>query len=253
MKENSIEEDIKNAEHFIKSIKTDKEYKEENGWHGYYNKEIVELARILQHILSHYKRVFKEANRYKNMYKAEHEIHLVRNEQLDRKENAVTKCNELIIENAKLKEENEELKQDRNNNYQMIALAQNEVLGYMQGYEDGKKLKRSAVACVVENQQYYIIKKEIEHYKECIEKLQKENEYYKLLLDTNKNFTIDKKNGNYKWNVIEIQKVKDKIEKYKNMCISNVKGYENYFKDNYNELVFRRMEQLEKELLESEE
>ena len=27
-----------------------------------------------------------------------------------------------------------------------------------------------------------------------IEKLQKENEYYKLLLDTNKNFTIDKKN-----------------------------------------------------------
>ena len=54
------EEDIKNAEHFIKSIKTDKEYKEENGWHGYYNKEIVEIARILQHILSDYKRVLKE-------------------------------------------------------------------------------------------------------------------------------------------------------------------------------------------------
>ena len=66
MKENSIknerssiEEDIKNAEHFIKSIKTDKEYKEDD-WHGYYNKEIVELARILQHILSDYKRVLKE-------------------------------------------------------------------------------------------------------------------------------------------------------------------------------------------------
>ena len=57
---NSIEEDIKNAEHFIKSIKTDKEYKEENGWHGYYNKEIVELTRILEHILSDYKRVLKE-------------------------------------------------------------------------------------------------------------------------------------------------------------------------------------------------
>lgn len=56
---NSIEEDIKNAEHFINSIKTDKEYKED-GWHGYYNKEIVELARILQHILSDYKRVLKE-------------------------------------------------------------------------------------------------------------------------------------------------------------------------------------------------
>ena len=57
---NSIEEDIKNAEYFIKSIKKDKEYKEENGWHGYYNKEIVELARILQHVLSDYKRVLKE-------------------------------------------------------------------------------------------------------------------------------------------------------------------------------------------------
>lgn len=33
---------------------------EENGWHGYYNKEIVELARILHHILSDYKRVLKE-------------------------------------------------------------------------------------------------------------------------------------------------------------------------------------------------
>ena len=58
--ENSIEENIKNAEHFIKSIKTDKEYQEENGWHGYYNKEIVELARMLEHILSDYKRVLKE-------------------------------------------------------------------------------------------------------------------------------------------------------------------------------------------------
>ena len=64
--ENGIKEDIKNAEHFIKSIKTDKEYKEENGWHGYYNKEIVELARILQHILSDYKRILKENEELKN-------------------------------------------------------------------------------------------------------------------------------------------------------------------------------------------
>lgn len=129
MKENSIEEDIRNVEHFIKSIKTNKEYKEENGWHGYYNKKIVEFARILQHILSDYKSVLKE---------------------------------------------NEKLKQDRNNNYQMIALAQNEALGYMQGYEDGKKLKRSAVANIVENQQYYIIKKQIEKYETYIEQLRKE-------------------------------------------------------------------------------
>ena len=56
----TIEKDIINAQHFIDSIKTDKEYKEENGWHGYDNKEIVELARILEHILSDYKRVLKE-------------------------------------------------------------------------------------------------------------------------------------------------------------------------------------------------
>lgn len=62
--------------------------------------------------------------------------------------------------------------------------------------------------------------------------------------------------GSYKHLIDEYipkQKVKEKIEKYKNMCISNAKGYENYFKDNYDELVFRKMEQLEKELLESEE
>lgn len=64
--ENNIEDDIKNAEHFIDSIKTDKEYKEENGWHGYYNKEIVELTRILEHILSDYKRVLKENENLKN-------------------------------------------------------------------------------------------------------------------------------------------------------------------------------------------
>ncbi len=56
----TIEKDIINAQHFIDSIKTDKEYKEENGWHGYYNKEIVELARILENILSDYQIALKE-------------------------------------------------------------------------------------------------------------------------------------------------------------------------------------------------
>ena len=82
---------------------------------------------------------------------------------LDRHDKSIYNLLNLI---EKLQKENEELKQDRNNNYQMIALAQNEMLGYIQGYEDGQKLKRSATACVVENQQYYIIRKEIEHYKE---------------------------------------------------------------------------------------
>lgn len=35
----------------------------------------------------------------------------------------------------KLQKENEELKEDRKNNNEMIALAQNEILNYMSGYE----------------------------------------------------------------------------------------------------------------------
>lgn len=54
-----IEEDMKNAERFINSIKKDKEYKED-AWYGYCNKEIVELAEIMGHFLSEYKRVLRE-------------------------------------------------------------------------------------------------------------------------------------------------------------------------------------------------
>lgn len=79
----------------------------------------------------------------------------------------------IISEYKRVLKENEELKQEKINNYKMIALAQNEALGYMQGYEDGKKLKRSAVANIVENQQYYIIKKQIEKYETYIEQLRK--------------------------------------------------------------------------------
>lgn len=96
MKENSIknerssiEEDIKNAEHFIKSIKTDKEYKEENGWHGYYNKEIVELARMLEHILSDYKKVLKI-----------NEVLLKENEELKDKYATFVKMSSEVIANS---------------------------------------------------------------------------------------------------------------------------------------------------------
>lgn len=96
---NSIEENIKNAEHFINSIKTDKEYKEENGWHGYYNKEIVELARMLEHILSDYKRVLKENEEIKiknNAIKRESEAYAEYMIRLD---------NELNLEKEKSKYE----------------------------------------------------------------------------------------------------------------------------------------------------
>ncbi len=170
---NSIEDDIKNAEHFIDSIKTDKEYKEENGWHGYYNKEIVELTRILEHILSDYKRVLKE---------------------------------------------NEELKQEKINNYRMIALAQNEALGYMQGYEDGKKLKTSAIASIVENQQYYIIREQIEKYKENIKKLQTENKELKKFITEGITIESHSTYENYQLNFlrenfISKTKIEEKMQK----------------------------------------
>ena len=100
--ENSIKEDIKNAEHFIKSIKTDKEYKEENGWHGYYNKEIVELARILQHILSDYKRVLKENEKL-------NKLHIQDNKHLDfimKHSISVQKVKDKIEEEIKYHEKN---------------------------------------------------------------------------------------------------------------------------------------------------
>lgn len=102
---------------------------------------------------------------------------------------------QILSEYKRVLKENEELKQDRNNNYQMIVLAQNEVLGYMQGYEDGKKLKRSAIANIVENQQYYIIKKQIEKYETYIEQLRKElgqkDKIIDLMAETINNHDID--------------------------------------------------------------
>lgn len=139
MKENSIknerssiEEDIKNVEHFIKSIKTDKEYKEENGWHGYYNKEIVELARMLEHILSDYKRVLKmnevllkenEELNYKlhskkitleiyNRYIPKSKVEEI----IDRIDYDIKKTKEIISNNSNI------YTSDRKNDYQIIRL-----------------------------------------------------------------------------------------------------------------------------------
>lgn len=119
----------------------------------YYKKEIQSIKNIVNNYLKEKARADKLEKEYSAMLT-----------ELDKNE----------CDYKRVLKENEELKQDRNNNYQMIALAQNEALGYMQGYEDGKKLKRSAVANIVENQQYYIIKKQIEKYETYIEQLREE-------------------------------------------------------------------------------
>lgn len=95
MKENSIEEAVKTMEHWIKYEKNNKDK---------INKAD-ELIYIQEIILSDYKKVLKEVKRLENMYEAEHRIHLLRNEQLDRKQKAIIKCNELENENEELKKE----------------------------------------------------------------------------------------------------------------------------------------------------
>ena len=130
----------------------------------------------------------------------------------------------------KLQKENEELKKDRKNNNEMIALAQNEILNYMSGYEEGKKHKMTAVAQVVENQQYYRVRKQMEKYEELIKRLQKENEELK------ETYKSEKKMKNeyvklyqdllLKENVIPVQKVKDKIEHYQKLQDNYIEKYD---------------------------
>ena len=97
--ENSIEETIKIIE---RKIKEAEHYTDITGLCLTLDKE---LCNAFINILSDYKRVLKEVKRYKNMYEAEYQIHLVRNEQLDRKQKAIIKCNELENENKELKNE----------------------------------------------------------------------------------------------------------------------------------------------------
>lgn len=84
---------------------------------------------------------------------------------------------------------------------------------------------------------------EVNSLKKENEELKEENEYNKILLDMNNNFTIDKKTRNYKWNVIEIQKIKDKIEEL-NKEIKSCTEIDAIFKI--------KQEQILQELLESE-
>ena len=92
MKENSIEEAIERLEYIDRAYSC-------NNYYSTWDLKCIEI------LLSDYKRVLKEVKRYKNMYEAEKRIHIVRNEQLDRKQKAIIKCNELENENKELKKE----------------------------------------------------------------------------------------------------------------------------------------------------
>ena len=102
---NNIEETIKQLELILKVRKEQKEIIEcAGGWCVNCDPDIKALTESI-YILKDYKKVLKEVKRLENMYEAEHQIHLVRNEQLDRKQKAIIKCNELENENKELKKE----------------------------------------------------------------------------------------------------------------------------------------------------
>ena len=68
----------------------------------------------------------------------------------------------------------------------------------------------TAVAQVVENQQYYRVRKQMEKYEELIKRLQKENELAKKQVEYDKTHICTPQI--IKLNYIPVQKVKDKIE-----------------------------------------
>lgn len=95
---NSIEEDIILLKDFTEgNFKRDKleNYKGSYKMGYFYYKDI---QQAVEHIL-------KELKRLENMYEAEKRIHIVRNEQLARKQQLVIKCNELENENKELKKD----------------------------------------------------------------------------------------------------------------------------------------------------
>lgn len=105
MEENSIAETIKQLELILKVRKEQKEIIEcAGGWCVNCDPDIKALTESI-YILKDYKKVLKEVKRLENMYEAEKRIHMVRNEQLARKQQLVIKCNELENVNKELKEE----------------------------------------------------------------------------------------------------------------------------------------------------
>lgn len=220
MKEDSIKEDMKILEGIIKgdedcinAIYSQMKVKNDNDEDiQYYKKEIQSIKNIVDNYLKEKARADKLEKEYSAM---------------------LTESDENECDYKRALKENEELKEDRKNNNVMISLAQNELLHYMSGYEDGKKHKMTAMAQVIENQQYYIVRKQMEKYEEHIKRLQKENEewqrayqeekdkQFELIQNTNNtiktaNIAIKDLQEKLK-EVIPVQKVKDKIEEYKNM------------------------------------
>ena len=107
----------------------------------------------------------------------------VKNKEIIRLENELKKLrteHEILINSlTKLQKENEALHREKEENKFIIAMANNEMLGYNQGYSDGKNQNSNATEIIIKNRQAYMHKEEVEFYKAKIEFLKKENEELK--------------------------------------------------------------------------
>lgn len=247
MKENSIEEDIKILEEMIENANI--ENMDMNNCFG------GEHIEAIEHILSDYKRVLKENEIYKknseimskeNLSTAEQlKVEIKENfrlkNQLENNRKEYQETYKYVREELKeLKKENEELLQEKINNQKIIVLAQNDMLNYQAGFEDGKNGRTSAVQSIIENQQYYIFQKQIEKYERHIEKLQKENEELKA-----DNYELNNRISDLLDN-IPVQEVKDKIEELK----QEKKKYGNCLIEMYEDELVNRDIKILQELLE---
>lgn len=99
---------------------------------------------------------------------------------------------------TKLQKENEDLLREKEENKFIIAMANNEMLGYNQGYSDAENKNSNATEIVIKNRQAYIHKEEVERYKRKIDLLQKE------LNEENKRCMVLANNDKFKEQVIEL-------------------------------------------------
>lgn len=119
------------------------------------------------------------------------------NEEITEKNNKIF---DLETQIEKLQKENEDLQREKEENKLIIAMANNEMLGYNQGYSDAENKNSNATEIIMKNRQAYIHKEEVEFYKRKIEFLKKENEEkdrkIKRLNNTNKSYKgiINKQN-----------------------------------------------------------
>ena len=179
-----MEEDIEILEEFLETAKIHTSIIPDINFEPFYKEQVQAIENLLK--------------RYKDLKRANSDLQGEQEQLYDKLD--------------KLEEENKELIQEKNNNSKMIALAQNAILSYEKGYDDGKNSRTSAVQIIVENQQYYIFKKQIERYEKHINKLEEENKKIKNSNDTLKSFVSSIFNDTFEKDFIPISVIQNKLD-----------------------------------------